>query len=188
MPSLFNNTKNTRAILKDSLRYIRSDCPNRLTSEDVQWLADNNVLTLVDLRTEEEVAEKPIGWADERFRYVNMPVSGGCKIPKSSDEVCKAYIKMADAQMKKIIDFIEESQTNVMYFCNAGKDRTGVVSAILLLHNGADKDRIIKDYMISAENLSEMLSNYCIDNPDIDINVIVPKQEYITRFMEESEF
>lgn len=143
-------------------------------------------MTLVDLRTEEEIAEKSIGWADERFRYVNMPVSGGCKIPRSTDKVCKAYIKMADVQMRKIIDFIEASQTSVMYFCNAGKDRTGVVSAILLLHNGADKERIVKDYMLSAENLREMLSNYGIDNPDIDINVIVPKPEYITRFLEES--
>ena len=43
---------------------------------------------------------------------------------------------MVDERLHKTINFIFESKSNVLYFCNAGKDRTGVVSAILLYKSG----------------------------------------------------
>lgn len=45
---------------------------------------------------------------------------------------------MLDSQMYRIIDLICNAKSNVLYFCNAGKDRTGVVSAILLLKFSMD--------------------------------------------------
>ena len=36
------------------MRYIRSDAPENLTDKEVQWLLDNNIITIVDLRLEEE--------------------------------------------------------------------------------------------------------------------------------------
>ena len=56
MKSLLHYTKNTRAILPDSLRFIRSDLPARLDDEDIRFLLDNAVTTAVDLRSYEEVS------------------------------------------------------------------------------------------------------------------------------------
>ena len=44
--------------LRCIMRYIRSDVPENLTDEEVQWLLDNNIITIIDLRSEEEVAQK----------------------------------------------------------------------------------------------------------------------------------
>lgn len=65
-----------------------------------------------------------------------MPVTDGSAIPKSVNEVSKSYIKMVDEQLCEIVDFIMNVNSNVLYFCNAGKDRTGVISAILLMKAG----------------------------------------------------
>ncbi len=54
MQSLLKSTKNTRAILPDSLQYIRSDVPSCLTEQEVQWLLGNNIATIIDLREEAE--------------------------------------------------------------------------------------------------------------------------------------
>ena len=37
-----------------------------------------------------------------------------------------------------------------MIFCKAGKDRTGIISALVLAVAGCDDEQIIKDYIRSA--------------------------------------
>ena len=45
MCSLLQSTRNTRALPTGDLRYIRSDYPENLTTSEVQWLLQNNVVT-----------------------------------------------------------------------------------------------------------------------------------------------
>lgn len=183
--SLFEYTKNTRTIIGGNFRYIRSDVPTCLSQKERQWLIDNNVLTIVDLREEAEQDQKPCPLRDDSvFDYISMPVKGGNAIPAFPSEVSLSYINMVDDTMNNIIDIIMNADTNVMYFCNAGKDRTGVVTAIILSKLGYEKQYIINDYLLSGENLKEELQLFARNNTDIDINVITPKTEYIERFLE----
>ncbi len=184
MKSLFKSTNNTRAILK-SYKYIRSDVPNKLNSEEIKWLIHNKITTIIDLRTPEEVANKPCKWANiNEFTYLNLPVTGGNIVPKNADEVAKSYIKMVDNKMWEIIDTIEKSSTNVMYFCSAGKDRTGVVSTILLARLGVCRDEIVADYMLSKSNLKDILTEYAEKNEGVNIDVITPNEAYINEFLD----
>ena len=82
MNSIFMNTLNTRPILEDSLKYIRSDVPTKISEEEKNWLLQNNIITIVDLRTEEERIRKECPLSkDMRFSYLCLPVSGGSAIP-----------------------------------------------------------------------------------------------------------
>lgn len=183
--SLFEHTKNTRSIIKGSLRYIRSDVPTELSPEERQWLTDNNILTAVELREKHEREQKPcILKNDKAFTYIIMPVTDGGAVPTSADMVCESYIKMADDMLKSIVSTIMNCKTNVLYFCNAGKDRTRVVTAVILSRLGYGKDYITEDYMLSGENLKESLALFAEENPHIDIEVITPKAEYIEGFLE----
>ncbi len=183
--SLLKSTLNTRTILPDRLRYIRSDVPNNLTDKEIDWLLSNNICTVVDLREDEERDHKKCRLIDDnRFFYHCMPVTGGNKIPASVDEVSKSYISMVDDNMLQIIDTILNANTNVLYFCNAGKDRTGVVSAIILHKLGMNDDYIVEDYMKTKENLAAELKNYAIKCPEVDINIITPNERYIREFLQ----
>lgn len=184
MGSLFTSTRNTRAILPDSLRFIRSDVPDRLTEAEVQWLISRNVRTIIDLREAQERNHRRCSLETHPgFRYLCMCVTGGNAIPESREAVPESYIRMADRRMAQIIETIWNAGTNVLYFCNAGKDRTGVVSALLLRKSGLDREYIIRDYLESGENLREMLNTYAKANPKTDIQVITPKREYMERFL-----
>ena len=133
MSSLLTSTLNTRALPTGNMQYIRSDYPGELSDSEVEWLLENSVTTIVDLREEKEYIVKPCRLEHERgFRYYHMPVTGGGDTPKSPDTVSETYLGMLDGQMEKIINTIMNADSNVMYFCGAGKDRTGVVSAIIL--------------------------------------------------------
>ncbi len=184
MSSLLGSTRNTRAILPDSLRFIRSDVPGQITQEEAEWLVKNHITTIVDLRADEERLQRECPLIhNPRFQYYCMPVTGGNVVPEHADDVSKSYIHMADIQMEQIIDVIWNAQSNVLYFCNAGKDRTGVVSAVLLQKIGMSQEYIIADYMKSKENLAEMLVSYAEQNPKVDVEIIIPHERYMREFL-----
>lgn len=188
MGSLFSSTLNTRALPVDGMRYIRSDAPLNLTREEIQWLLDNNITTLVDLRSEQELKRKPCPLQKmEEFTYYHLPVTGGEKIPKSREQLYESYQGMIDGQMELILDTILNAVSNVMYFCTAGKDRTGVVSALLLKRLGVPENIILEDYMESKENLIDMLTAYAEKNPEADIDIMIPKAENIRKILKQAE-
>ena len=184
MSSLLKSTLNTRALPIGGMRYIRSDAPLCLTEEEIGWLLENQITALVDLRSAEELERKPCPLKDVAgFTYYHLPVAGGGDTPKSREHLHQVYRGMVDEQMDVILDTILNATSNVMYFCTAGKDRTGVVSALLLRKLGASEDVIVKDYMKSKENLMDMLTSYVKEHPEVDIDIIVPQEENITRLL-----
>ncbi|MBR0484720.1 MAG: tyrosine-protein phosphatase [Oscillospiraceae bacterium] len=181
---IFRHTRNTRWIIKNNYRYIRSDVPAEVSESELAFLKNHNILTIIDLRTESEQLKKPCPLKDiPDFRYLSMPVTGGNAVPESPEQVAVSYLAMLDNQMQKIIRTILNADSNVLYFCNAGKDRTGVVSAMLLKHLGYTDDYIIQDYMQSADNLKEMLCQFVKANPEINLEVITPHENYMKQFL-----
>ena len=88
--------------------------------------------------------------------------------------------------MDAILETILNAASNVMYFCTAGKDRTGVVSALLLKRLGISEDVIVEDYMKSKDNLLDMLTSYVKNHPEVDIDIIIPQEENIRQVLSKS--
>ena len=182
---IFKSTKNTRPLLSDSLKYIRSDLPVSVTEAEVEWLLSNNITTVIDLRTDREREAKPCPlMLDSRFDYRVYPLSGGDTIPKSPDDVSASYIAMVDGVFDSALSLLLNSQNGVLYFCTVGKDRTGVLSAALLYRLGFARDYVVADYMKSRDNLLPELTSLATKNPEIDLAVITPTERYITEFLE----
>ena len=186
MSSLLQSTRNTRALPTGTMRYIRSDLPENLTDKEIQWLLDHNITTIVDLRSDEEILNKPCCLKNkDGFRYFHLPVTGGGGTPKSLEHLYVVYRQMVDDKMDKIIDTIMNADSNVMYFCTAGKDRTGVVSAIILKRLGYSDEVIIDDYMKSKDNLMEMLKAYVSVHPEVDMDIIMPHNENMEQLLKQ---
>lgn len=186
MSSLFQSTRNTRVLPTGTMRYIRSDVPEHLTDQEIQWLLDNQITTIVDLRSEEEAGRKPCCLTGrEGFRYFHLPVTGGGDTPKSLKHLYTVYQQMIDEKMEEILDTIMNAESNVMYFCTAGKDRTGVVSAMILKRLGFRDEEIIEDYMKSKDNLMDMLTEYVCVHPEVDIDIIVPHRENMEQLLKQ---
>ena len=184
MPSLLPSTANTRIVLPGNDRLLRSDAPLSPTDADIDYLLSRGITTLIDLRSGDEIVRKPCPLAeDARFTYRHMPVTGGNAMPESPADVPLSYLHMVDAQMARILSTIRESD-GVMYFCAAGKDRTGVVSALIQLENGMSSEAIAADYALSGENLRTMFTAFRERHPEIDVEVYTPKKEYMLQFLE----
>ena len=184
MMHIFQNTLNTRPIIENSFKYIRSDVPTKIAENEKDWLLSNNITMIVDLRTDEERVRKHCPLIDDnRFSYYVFTLAGGDKVPTSTDDVSKSYIAMVDTQFDTMIEFLLNTKSNVLYFCNAGKDRTGVVSAVLLYKLGMSPEYIVNDYMKSKFNLEILLNGFARQNPTINIDVITPHKRYIEEFL-----
>lgn len=185
MPSLLESTANTRSVLPGSLRYLRSDAPISPTPQDVAFLLEQGVTTLVDLRSDAECLRRPCPLAEHpSFTYLRLPVTGGNAMPDSPAHVADSYIRMVDAQMERILSTIEAVDTGVMFFCTAGKDRTGVVSALLQHRAGLPREMIVADYLLSGENLRERLAAFAVLHPEVDPVIYTPQSAYMERFLD----
>lgn len=190
MSSLFTSTRNTRFLKGGSLpehRYIRSDAPYQLSEDDIRWLIDRNILTAVDLRQGHEIAANPSVLSGRpEFTYLKMPVTSGIIVPLAELKIVQAYLKMVDDQMTRIIDTIESAPGGVLYFCAIGKDRTGVVSALLQRRAGASRQEIVNDYTASYENLKDLIDEWCQTDPEAE--VLIPKAIYMEEFLDRVRF
>lgn len=188
MASLLTFTLNTRWLREGCTRYLRSDVPDRLSEKDILWLLEHDIRTVIDLRSQPETEKRPCPLKNHPdFTYYHRPVSNGDIVPLCPEDVPRSYHNMVNGQMAEILTIAESAPTGVLYFCNAGKDRTGVLSALLLRRMGASRQEIIDNYLITAENLREMLAEFVAKRPELSLNVVMPRAWYMEMFLDDMD-
>lgn len=195
MKSLLETTLNTRDLgghrseiagqNLQSWRILRSDVQNEPSDRDLELLKGKNICTVIDMRGEREVLRKPSGFADKAgFLYQNIPIEEGSGIPESVDTVSKSYMNIAESKhISRVFKTIAAAPGGVMFNCTAGKDRTGVVSAVLLGLCGVSDETIIADYMLTKICNRERFALIHQNHPEIDMNIVIPQERYMAEFL-----
>lgn len=144
--------------------FVRAADLNRLSAADRDALAARGVSLAVDLRTAEEVAAAPDQLAsDARFRYARISLLGTEKLDLANlpDDLGTMYVASLDAnqpQFRRVFETMAaQPDGTVLFHCTAGKDRTGMVAALLLSLAGVPRSDIVHDYAISARYLEPMM-------------------------------
>ncbi len=111
------------------------------------------VNTIIDLRSESEVARFPSPFAAPDYgpQYLNLAVIDDAFAAKMGDSpsMPERYRLMVDHRQEalgQIFSTIAGVSGPVVIHCYAGKDRTGLVAAMLLSIAGADPSAIAADY------------------------------------------
>lgn len=149
--------------------FIRSEAPRSLTTADMSFLKDYGISKSIDFRGDKEINRQPSFLKDVRWiHYINSPTfneqvafgtraSGGGPPVTAFVEWGKKYIEMAEdctGWVKQTFEIIAESTGAVHFNCTTGKDRTGVIAALLLGLSGVADEDIIADYCISQVYLT----------------------------------
>lgn len=149
---------------------IRSDILSRLTDDGQRALLDYGVKTIIDLRSPQEVAKEPsfiIKSHDHHLDYLNLPlekyyphVSALINQAKTRGEVyCIILDHYPDAVVEIVRAMVKAKPGGIIVHCHAGKDRTGIVSALLLSLMGVPTEIISADYAESQERLWPLCEN-----------------------------
>lgn len=159
-------------------RFLRSSGLHLMTDSDIQNLKNFGLKTVIDLRSPAELANEPNPFASQdEVTYINVNLIGEEEVGKSIND------KLEDAQVninfmgnryvdmlantnsiKAIFDAILNAEDGtILYHCTAGKDRTGIVSALLLGLVEVDMRDIVSNYEVSFTNIEAEIMNKVID-------------------------
>jgi protein-tyrosine phosphatase len=144
----------------------RSDALHHLTPADVASVRDDlRVEVILDLRSTAELEAEGRGPLEqEAIRFLHLPLfDGKVARPESWAPIAtlgERYFLLAEFARQKIgrlVTTLAEASGPVVYHCAAGKDRTGVVSAILLGLLGVRDEIIVADYGATQERLQAII-------------------------------
>jgi protein-tyrosine phosphatase len=162
---------------------IRSDNVGALTPAGWQALEDHGVVRIVDLRWPEEQAEDPPRNVDIEVVHVSVlgpSLDEGLDFLRSLDAHVDQVDDIADHYAWSYVEFLERNRDRfgravaavadepgtVVIHCMGGKDRTGIMSALLLRLAGVAHDEIGRDYALTGPNLAARTAAWLASAPN----------------------
>ncbi len=153
---------------------IRSDCPIGISEKDKEFLKNYGVTLSIDLRGKDETISSPSGMKGlDWHTYIHCPITEEHSILRSGEDgkekappppppaegnfdMGDSYIGIVEegkAWVKKVITLIAEHPGAVMFHCFIGKDRAGIMAALVLGAVGVCDTDIMMDYSASMSCL-----------------------------------
>lgn len=148
-------------------KFYRSAHLHQLRKKSRKDLEELGIKEIIDLRNSKEISQKPdqipntviyknySAFEDEgdqldqaKKLFLRGKVSGSDANRRMLD-FYKNYVTENPKIIKKIIQDILDSEHPVLYHCTAGKDRTGIITALILTILKFDRQTIDNDYLLS---------------------------------------
>ncbi len=155
-------------------RFVRSDSLHRIDKNSIISLVEKNLSTVIDLRTKKEVREEPNLLAElHGVNFLNLPLLeelsptflGNVSVSSQADNPLLAFYLSAlherQAAIKEIFLAMSDASPGLILFnCTAGKDRTGIISALLLSLVRVPRLEIIKNYTDSEKAITKLVEEF----------------------------
>lgn len=160
-------------------RLYRAGAPHAPTEADLEVLRGLGIATVLDLRTAGEI--------EERGRYADildlrashhlpmlesLPVEEDLLRWTDPEFVADHYAEMLAGASAMVVEALsiltDPSAYPVLVHCSAGKDRTGVLVAIILGLLDVSDDTIVDDYALSGAGMRDMLAYFTRLSTDPD--------------------
>lgn len=154
-----------RGILREGLA-LRADDLAVITDDDAVRLVSGGLTSVIDLRTSDEVAltgRGPLAEYPVAYHHLPLMASIGAGMPEDRSfvvdhvamgEMYARMVETAAPQLVTALGVIAVSPGATAFHCAAGRDRTGVLAAVLLLALGAADDDIVTDYARTDPNMA----------------------------------
>lgn len=150
-------------------RLFRSDTLHELTDDDLDVLQDLGLAAVIDLRTATEVERTGRGPLGTRsVTYLHAPVlpeegddTRGAPEPEGDDTAARYlwYLEVGRGPLVEAIEMVaDEDCLPLVFHCTAGKDRTGVLAALVLDIVGVQHEVIVDDYVLTRTRMDLILS------------------------------
>jgi protein-tyrosine phosphatase len=155
----------SRGPIKDG-RLYRSDEPRAGIEPTIAALMGDGVRTVIDLRSADEIERRPSSLATEALYVVSPlvdPRMDHLRDPSGEANLLDLYRGSVDRNGRTIADAVRRvanaAPGGVLVHCSAGKDRTGILFALLLSAVGAPDAAIIDDYTRSEGRLASYFAD-----------------------------
>src|SRR6059058_6184587 len=147
----------------------RSNHLVNLTAKDFEYLTSLGIRLICDVRSDSERARAPDHWDGTTPEFLAVPIGSNLITSPTAEDLKRRiaaingqandsvrayeYATKYAGQYAKILQRLASGDLPAVEHCTAGKDRTGVFSAILLTALGVPRDTVVQDYMLSNQFL-----------------------------------
>ena len=157
----------------------RADGLNRLTEADEDTINALGLRTVIDLRTLDEVDERgrfpldrhPAAWHHLSILDVTWHGDTLHERLAAGEFLLTRYLEMGESGAHAIASLFDvlasPGALPAVFHCAAGKDRTGVVAALVLGALGVPDHVIVADYALTGEAMDRMRSWALATNPEM---------------------
>ncbi|MCW5253545.1 tyrosine-protein phosphatase [Streptomyces sp. SHP 1-2] len=132
----------------------RSGALHAMSEKGARELAGLGVRTVVDLRSRPEVADRPDALHGAAITHLHLPVFTEQRWPRDQMEL---YPSMAERSGRAVLAVLRHLSAGgegpVLVHCASGKDRTGVVVALVQTLFGASEADTVADFVRSNTEL-----------------------------------
>ena len=148
--------------------FLRSAGMSQMTDTDRQKIVDYGVRAVVDLRSLQNIEDAPNPFADvsgvayyhhdfwgDRMSDFKSSISSLTQETKLADLYRTGFSSCEGIIFEIMTTLANEENHGTVFHCAAGKDRTGMVAALLLGLVGVPDDTIIADYALTALYLED---------------------------------
>jgi len=144
-------------------RLLRSESPHTLSESGLRSLLDLGIRAVVDLRTTSEREHRPSPLVEADVHTSHAPIfTDDDDYPDHLTTAAEVYcwwLRERQTGVAAAMTAIADAPSApILVHCHAGKDRTGVVVALVLRLAGVPVEGIADDYAISGVQLAEMLA------------------------------
>ncbi|WP_069870062.1 tyrosine-protein phosphatase [Fusibacter sp. 3D3] len=151
-------------------KFIRSASLSGITKKGFETVKNLNVDCIIDIRTKAEMEFDPnsfIGY--EGIDYYAIPMKdyyhdiylNGLN-DDFPDTKVKLYIWMIDhnrVAIRKIFKILaDEKYRTIIHHCSSGKDRTGIITMLILKLLDVSNELILEDFIYSKERLTKIVN------------------------------
>ncbi|HEY6531715.1 MAG TPA: tyrosine-protein phosphatase [Acidimicrobiales bacterium] len=156
----------------------RAAALHRLPDDELDQLAVMGVRSVLDLRTSSEVDHGRIQADHLGIVHLHLPFlpdiwnRDELDPDAEPDQVLGAlYVQMlsvgAPAIAEALRTLADPANVPAVFHCTAGKDRTGVLAALVLALLGVDEDTIVGDYELTSGAMRELAERIRRNNPEL---------------------
>ena len=150
---------------------VRSDVPMELTEADLRLLQGLPLTTVIDLRQVYELERDPSRLA--RLDHVAVHnveiwghIDGSGDEPADRFDITAFYIAALDHAgpgFARAVRLLAAAEGAALFHCTAGKDRTGLLAALVLETVGVDRDTVIADFALTHDRIGPLRERLLID-------------------------
>jgi protein tyrosine/serine phosphatase len=136
------------------------------------------IRTVIDLRSEGEVTRYPQSSLKKAgLQHFNVPIVDVDADPNTELSLVDQYVEMLHTirdGFRTVFGHLANDHYPVVINCFAGKDRTGITSALILGSLGVPDQEIVADYALSEPNMLRLLQIHRDTNVEVSDMEIPP--------------
>ncbi len=144
-------------------RFIRCGTVNKPTDDDIKALKELNVTTVIDLRGDFEFNNQPndMERLTDNVNHVSLYELNVAEAKDMKLTITEVYEYIVENYKENVCEALKEIANApdgaILYHCFLGKDRTGILSMLLLTIAGVYEDDIVADYQLTYTYLEEYI-------------------------------